>query len=44
MGREHLEITAVGAYAFTSTLTYESHPYMIQAEGVGNTEEEAVDN
>ena len=44
MGREHLEITAVDAYAFTKTLTYYSYPYMIQAEGVGNTEEEAVDN
>ena len=44
MGREHLEITAVGAYAFTKTLTYDSYPYMIQAEGVGNTEEEASED
>ena len=40
----HWEITAVGAYAFTKTLTYDSYPYMIQAEGVGNTEQEASEN
>ena len=40
----HWEITAVGAYALTGTMTYDSFPYTIQAVGVGNTEQEASDN
>ena len=40
----HWEITAVGAYALTGTMTYDSFPYNIQAVGVGNTEQEASDN
>ena len=45
MGRApYMIITAAGAYAFTTALTYAAHPCVIEARGFGNTEDESIED